>query len=345
MQHNEEGFKSAILWFKDYFQDNFTKIIHEAIPYLSEPDDLIDLRQRIERLVKNVTGPWSLTDRYGVSPDETPPELLPVLKRIVLLWRRVETARNEKWKEATVNPGVLEGFDRKIDALDEMLDDPAFQSVEAIKLPRLLDYLSIQQIESIPQFQYDQTERREERKYDEKFHILKPPDLFPRDLAYYRKRCELRSVPLSIAFIDIDNFKRLNTELGHDVVDRYVLPYFMRALEAHVYNHGNAYRFGGDEYMMLLPNFSFDLGLSYLDEFRRRVGEQLYQVPARTTVSIGVCVIEEDCPLTDKELRERAGKAMAFAKDNGRNQIASYWGNNYRNEDLRIACGEFSEVV
>jgi hypothetical protein len=113
----------------------------------------------------------------------------------------------------------------------------------------------------------------------------------------------------------------------------------MRALEAQVAFHGQAYRQGGDEYMVLLPGMSRELALTFLDELRRKQAALEYpEVPERTTVSIGLCVADPDCPLTDRELREKANTAETFAKQAGRNCIATYRTNQLLFDDLYVAA-------
>ena len=328
-QNEQSEYVQAVAWFRQDFHLNFIAIVQEAIPYFREPEDVTLLRQQIAQLFQIVQDPSHRDEDKTVW---LPHDLLPLLKRVLLAWRRERTADYERSKRTTVNPQLLEGYDNKVRDLDAMLNDPLFSDIKPVKMPQLLDYLTIQKIESLPQFRNQVIERH----YDEKFHILQAPDLFLNDLNYYRNRCELRGMSLMIAFLDIDEFKRLNTELGHDAVDRHVLPFFMRCLESHVYNHGYAYRFGGDEYMVLLPNFSPQLGFTFLDQLRSKLGDLSYQVTGRTTVSIGVCYVGADCALTDRELRERAGEAMQYAKAKGRNQIASYRPTGYRDEDLQI---------
>jgi hypothetical protein len=53
-------------------------------------------------------------------------------------------------------------------------------------------------------------------------------------------------------------------------------------------------------------------------------------------VSIGLCIVEPDCPLTDRELRDRASEAKKFAKDHGRNCIATYQGTRFAQQDLKV---------
>ena len=111
----------------------------------------------------------------------------------------------------------------------------------------------------------------------------------------------------------------------------------MRTVEAHVYWHGYAYRQGGDEYLILLPNFSKEIAISFLDELRLKVSKVAYQgIQEKTTVSTGLCVADPDCFLTNRELQEKANIAKEHAKREGKNRIATYSGDNFERNELCI---------
>lgn len=208
-----------------------------------------------------------------------------------------------------------------------------FERIEALRLPRAKDFLPIQYIEQSATGQGELPPRQ----YDEKFHTLQAPALFLPDLAYFRARCEVRDAPLNVAFLDIDDFKTFNSDHGETKVDRNLLPLFMQTLEAHVYHHGFAYRQGGDEYLVLLPSLGKELALAFLGELRRKLAAVQYpDISGAPTVSFGVCCAEADCPLTDRELRDRANRAKKFAKDHGKNCIATYEGRRLVPGELRV---------
>jgi len=164
-----------------------------------------------------------------------------------------------------------------------------------------------------------------EPEYDENFRILRAGRSFFKDLGYYRAKCEMRNAPVAVAWLDIDDFKRLNTKYLHIMVDRNVLPRFMETIESHVFSHGMAYRQSGDEYKVLLPNMSADVAQDFLDQLRIKLaGLEYRDIEERTTISIGLCEVGSDSYLTDREVDDRANKAMAFAKDAGKNRIAAY---------------------
>src|SRR5262249_48661695 len=108
--------------------------------------------------------------------------------------------------------------------------------------------------------------------------------------------------------------------------------------EMQMFQHGFAYRYGGDEYACLIPNLSRSLTIHFLDELRVRLASVRYpDMPETTTVSIGFCYVDEDCPLTDREIEESANRAKTFAKANAKNCIATFRDTlNFGDEDLEI---------
>jgi diguanylate cyclase (GGDEF)-like protein len=111
----------------------------------------------------------------------------------------------------------------------------------------------------------------------------------------------------------------------------------MAAVETQIYGHGYAYRMSGDEYTLLMPNADSELALVFLKSLRRRVSSLTYLGTEKTiTLSVGLCIADRDCFLTDEELLQRGEKAMAFAKDKGRNCIAGYTGKLFDNSELTI---------
>jgi diguanylate cyclase (GGDEF)-like protein len=266
----------------------------------------------------------------------SPPGHALLLKQMILRFRRHRAAHTERYREKTFHAGLLQTLNEEINSLDAMVQTDWFEKIEPFPLPRAKDFFSLQYIEQSALGQIVLAPRQ----YDEKFHILQSPVLFLPDLAYFRARCEIRDAPLTVAFQDID-FKRVNEAHGETKVDRNLLPRFMQTLEAHLYQHGFAYRQGGDEYLVLLPSLSKGLALAFLDELRCKLAALKYpEIDGATTVSIGVCIAEANCSLTDRELRDRANQAKKFAKDKGKNCISTYEGPRLVPEELRVVRPE-----
>jgi diguanylate cyclase (GGDEF)-like protein len=147
----------------------------------------------------------------------------------------------------------------------------------------------------------------------------------------------LREVGLALAYFDIDNFKRdFNEPYTETVIDKVCLPKIMRAIEAHCFYHGLAYSEGGDEFIVLLPNTDKDHAIDFMDRLRIQLPELEFPlVASEVTVSIGVCHIEPNAPLTDAEVRQAANEAKKYAKKKGgKNCIVTYEGDEYTPEEL-----------
>jgi diguanylate cyclase (GGDEF)-like protein len=325
--------RNYISWFKYVMSEKYRSIFDnlplardlaefaEIYGYLNKIDEDIE-RQLLEGITKQP--PEVLLDD----------SLLPCIKRIVLTSRRKQAKDIEREKEKTHHSDIIHKLEERLSPLDELLKQPWLRGVEPIRMPRLVDFLSIELITKGSNYYL----KLPNREYDEKFHVLQSPRLFLDDMSYYRAICAMRGTAVIVAYLDIDDFKiNFNSNYGETEVDRRVLPRFMQALEAHVFGHGFAYRKGGDEYILFLYNMSYDLALHFLDLIRCDVAKLEYRgIKEHTTISIGFCYVDADCYLTDREAEERANKAKDYAKQHGKNRIATYRGINFADSSLHI---------
>src|SRR6266851_8240161 len=314
-----ERLQEYVEWFRQRFVNDISAVVSQKIPSISKPgsmgtilNELVEISEAIHHY--RPTGLISLDKR-----------LLPCLKTVVLTRRRDEAESIEIDKSKTHNPDILQSLDERLSKLDDLLREDWLIDIEPKQLPSLLDYLSLEEIEKLTWNQM----KLAEREYDEKFHLLQAPRLFFDDLNYFRMKCENRGTALAVVYLDIDDFKlRFNKKYGEVEVDRRVLPRFMQALEAHVFQHGFAYREGGDEYLALLPNVPFQLAVNFLELLRIGLERLEYRdADEKTTVSIGFCHVTPNCFLTNQEVKRKANDAKNFAKANGKNCIATFLGN------------------
>ncbi len=256
-----------------------------------------------------------------------------LLKRLIINQRREFARAAEGPRHMTAHRGAIRFLERETAVLETMMASPWFLEVTPAKVPHLTDFMSIRYAEEA----LGGTLELAAREYDEKFHILEAPTLLLPDLAYYRARCALRSCGVAVAYVDVDDFKSYNTRYSETRVDRDLLPTLMEAIEAQVFAHGHAYRFGGDEYAMLLPNIERAAAIRFLQELQARLAATEYVgIEAPPTVSIGLCHVPVDCPLTDAEVIERANLAERFAKGQRKGSIAAYRTELYREQDLEL---------
>ena len=141
--------------------------------------------------------------------------------------------------------------------------------------------------------------------------------------------------------MDIDDFKkRFNTPYTEPIVDREVLAPLMRTLEAHVFQHGYGYRYGGDEYVLLLINFRLDMAARLIHQLRRSLrGLRFRGIPEPITLSSGLCEITPQTFLTEREIEHKANIAKNFAKKN-KDDVAAYAGDLFQESDLFIVKEE-----
>ncbi|WP_130470990.1 sensor domain-containing diguanylate cyclase [Candidatus Magnetaquicoccus inordinatus] len=124
-----------------------------------------------------------------------------------------------------------------------------------------------------------------------------------------------------LAILDIDHFKKVNDTYGHLIGDE-VLVTFARLMEKTFRDQDFVFRFGGEEFVVLLVNLTEEQAFAALDRFRYTVENHPFPQVNRVTVSQGAIEIKPtEMPGT---LMEKADKALYFAKQNGRNQVRFY---------------------
>jgi putative two-component system response regulator len=124
-----------------------------------------------------------------------------------------------------------------------------------------------------------------------------------------------------IAMLDIDHFKRINDTFGHLYGDE-VLLIFSQQMEKHFRYNDFLFRFGGEEFVVILNLVNQDDAEAVFERFRKAIAGHVFPTVGRVTVSIGVAHI--DSAIMPTTLLDRADKALYYAKDNGRNRLSLY---------------------
>ncbi len=124
-----------------------------------------------------------------------------------------------------------------------------------------------------------------------------------------------------LAVIDIDFFKSVNDKFGHLYGDE-VLLLLARIMEKTFRQQDKLFRFGGEEFVVVLAPASFDDAKNAFERFRRNIEEFNFPQVGKVTISIGfVRISYHDIPST---FIGHADEALYYAKHNGRNQVCSY---------------------
>lgn len=145
------------------------------------------------------------------------------------------------------------------------------------------------------------------------------------------ERCRRNNAPLSLMFLDVDNFKVINDTHGHQVGDG-VLRVLAAILSAHAMQYsGYAARFGGEELVVLCEGLDEAKALARAEDIRQDVARCPFVPhltnpetvpPLHVTVSIGVAQISPGQSASDLVLA--ADRAMYAAKDQGRNRVVGH---------------------
>ncbi len=136
-------------------------------------------------------------------------------------------------------------------------------------------------------------------------------------------RAKKQSRILSVMIVDIDHFKKCNDTYGHLVGDM-VLENVADVIKEVIGNAGNVIcRFGGEEFLIILPNLSRQEAISVGESLRLRVENTPLKVRRReisVTVSVGLAFFPQDAD-SPQELIKKADGRLYVAKNTGRNRV------------------------
>jgi diguanylate cyclase (GGDEF)-like protein len=145
--------------------------------------------------------------------------------------------------------------------------------------------------------------------------------MLPR-LKQERDRVHRTGHPCSICMVDLDLFKEINDAFGHDAGDKVlegVSAYFVRNLR----RYDQVCRFGGEEFILMLPNTSPEAAEPIVDRLRSGLAELTFGLEkgrsTQITASFGIAPLATDQSVRDSI--NNADKAMYEAKRSGRNQV------------------------
>jgi diguanylate cyclase (GGDEF)-like protein len=137
------------------------------------------------------------------------------------------------------------------------------------------------------------------------------------EAALAESRCS--GQPLALLALDVDHFKRINDQGGHQLGDT-VLREVAQCCRASLRNTDLAARIGGEEFALLLPATDLAQAQQLAERLRQEIAA--LQLPAAVTVSIGCAELSPEMDSVDA-LLARADEALYAAKENGRNRVSS----------------------
>ncbi len=145
------------------------------------------------------------------------------------------------------------------------------------------------------------------------------------------RRKDALALPHWLAIIDIDHFKRINDKFGHLYGDE-VLLLLSRNMQRIFRQRDKLFRFGGEEFIVVLDRTSEENAKTVLNRFRMAIEQYHFPQIGKVTISIGF--VRLDKVDVSSAIVGRADQALYYAKHHGRNQVCFY-------EDL-VARGELA---
>lgn len=124
--------------------------------------------------------------------------------------------------------------------------------------------------------------------------------------------------PFSILLVDVDFFKKINDNYGHDKGDL-VIKKISTLMQQNTRDTDINARWGGEEFLILVPNSNLEGALTLANNLKQIIEKTNFETKEKITVSIGVSTFNEN--LNQEELLKLADNALYKAKNNGRNKV------------------------
>ncbi len=133
--------------------------------------------------------------------------------------------------------------------------------------------------------------------------------------------------PISVVMFDLDHFKEVNDTYGHQAGDA-VLAELSEILRDTAREIDRLGRYGGEEFMAILPGTDAQAGLTFAQRVRRNVEERPFQIgedePLHMTISAGVATYPTHDADSPRRLVHYADQALYSAKHSGRNRVTRF---------------------
>ncbi len=154
--------------------------------------------------------------------------------------------------------------------------------------------------------------------YDTLTGALSRKEIFSRlHSEHYRSR--RYGSPLSLCMIDIDHFKRINDNYGHQTGDK-ILCELSELIRSRIRNSDHFGRYGGEEFLLLLPNTEGERAYEFMEALRKNIEEHPFSGERHITVSMGIAAAGNSDDDTNTLIKQ-ADENLYSAKRAGRNLV------------------------
>ena len=155
-------------------------------------------------------------------------------------------------------------------------------------------------------------------------------DTSPRPIAELPNQAEFNSAlasqaatPVAVVFVDLDNFKAVNDTRGHSAGND-CLATVAEVISGCIVGKGRLYRYGGDEFTVILQNAGIDEAAATAERIRRSIESARPGGEIEVTASVGVAASDQTGFDRPEKLLEAADKAMYQSKEGGKNRVTNW---------------------
>lgn len=146
------------------------------------------------------------------------------------------------------------------------------------------------------------------------FNRAKLDDLLQEEI----NRCERYDQTFSFCILDIDYFKAVNDQYGHQIGDKLLIE-IAQVLKENTRKTDFVGRWGGEEFVLILPQTSQENALNMIEQMRSKIQNHTFEIVGSKTASFGISSYEKSDDI--ETILKRADEALYKAKKGGRNQV------------------------
>ncbi len=167
---------------------------------------------------------------------------------------------------------------------------------------------------------------------------------FDRMLAAYLETHQEANMSFCLIMADIDHFKRVNDDYGHQAGDEVILA-FAGLLKSECRSGDLVARYGGEEFAILCADCDLASAMSRAEQLRRGIAEMTHSQLGSKSVTASFGVTELSTNDTPETILKRADQALYIAKEQGRNQVVPLTKDNKTNDDESHGGGLFDWLL
>jgi diguanylate cyclase (GGDEF)-like protein len=146
-------------------------------------------------------------------------------------------------------------------------------------------------------------------------------ELFSKELTKSKRH----PLPLCCIIFDIDHFKKINDNYGHLAGD-YILQAISKVIHGKIRNEDIFGRYGGDEFLIALPETDLKAGVIVAEKIRKTISEETFifsETGIKVTLSMGISAVDDSVDTTEAVINN-SDSALYVAKRKGRNRVEIY---------------------